>query len=92
MTHLNSLAWGRWWIDPDGTTRVGVRASSPVASPFSLTGFDGAKRTAMVATEMPADFVPGRTLKTPTLGATLKISCVTHVITKGALRTEVLAS
>lgn len=92
MRLLNRWLADEWWIDADGMTRTGPRPASLVASPFSLLGYDGARGVATVATEKPGDFLPGRTFRAPTMAATLTVGGVTHSITKGALRTEVLAA
>jgi hypothetical protein len=92
-THLNWLARDvGWYIDAAGVTQVAARVEASIASTFSLVAYDGARGVATIATEKPADFVPGRTLKHFTLAATLKIGGVVHVLSKGALRTEVLAA
>lgn len=90
--HLNTLVPGAWWVDFAGVTRTGVRASTGITSSFAMTSFDGARRVAVVASESPVDFVPGRTMRGFTLGATLTLAGVTHVLSRGALRTEVLAA
>ena len=92
MRTLNRWCADTWWIDVDGTTKTGARASTPIASPLTLVSFDGARGIAVVATETPADLVPGRTFKVPTLDATLTIGGVAHSISKGKLRSEVLVA
>lgn len=89
---LNRLVPGEWWIDPDGTTKTGTRPTSTIASAFTIVSFDGARGAAVVATEKPEDFVPGRTFRGITLASTITIGGVTHMITKTGLRTEVLAA
>lgn len=81
-----------WWIDLDGTTRTGTRATSKITSPLSLISFDGARGLAVIATEFPGAFIPGRTFSSPQLSGELTISGVAHVLSKGKLRTEVLAA
>lgn len=92
-THLNYLLYHNWRIDPDGVTRDGQRPTSKVLSSFTIQDFDGAKRSATIATENPEDITPGRTLTNVTMGgATWTINGVTHTISQGAVRTEVLIS
>lgn len=89
---LNSLVPNAWWIDPDGTTRTGARASSTIASTFTVVSFDGARGVASIATEHLKDFVPGRTMSGGTLATMITIDSIVHTISKGAIRTEVLAA
>jgi hypothetical protein len=89
---LNRWVPADWWIDIDGTTRTAPRASSAIVSPFSLSSYDGARGVAMIATEIPGDFMPGRTFRPGNMSATLTIDSVTHFLSKDALRSEVLAA
>lgn len=81
-----------WHIGLDGVTRTDARASSPILSTFSLLGFDGVAGRALIATEVPADWIPGRTFRSPLIGGELVVDSVIHTMSKGALRTEVLVA
>lgn len=87
---LNLLA-GEWYVAPDGTTVVGSRASSPIASSFELVSLDRGRGVATVATEFPADFTPGRTFTSSRApGVTFTISSVTHKFAGSSVRAEVM--
>jgi hypothetical protein len=80
-----------WWIDPAGVTQVGaVRDASPIATPFTLAAFDGGLGSATVATETPADWMPGRTWTASTMATPQTIASVVHTIVDDKLRTDVL--
>jgi len=80
-----------WWVDPDGTTRVGLRDASAIASHFDVISYDGERGVLEVATEVLADWMPGRTFTAPTLPAPLVVGSVTHSVTnEGASRVVVL--
>lgn len=89
---LNRLCPLEWWIDLAGTTRTGTRTTSKITSPLSLLSFDGARGVAIVATEFPGAFIPGRTFSSPQLSSEITIAGVTHTLSKGKIRTEVLAA
>ncbi len=88
---LNRLAPGQWWIGSDGVTRLAARASSTIGSTFSVEDVKGAQGRYMIATESPADFVPGRLFR-GSLKSPVTINGVTHILTSDRLRTEVLAA
>ncbi len=88
---LNRLTPRAWWIGADGITRTGDRATSTIGSSFSVIDVKGAQGRIVIATETPADFVPGRTFQ-GTLKASVTIGGVTHTLGKDGLRTEVLAA
>jgi hypothetical protein len=88
---LNSIG-GLWYVDTNGTIRVATaRAPTAITSPFEVTAFDSARRAFVVATEKPGDWIPGRTFSSPRVPGTFTISGVSHVVSKSAFRTEVLA-
>jgi len=91
---LRQLAGGSWWVDAAGVTQVGPRTNtSPIISLFQVITYDGATRMADVATEVLADWTPGRTFSAPVLGATLTIAAVYHRIgNDGVGRIQVLTS
>jgi hypothetical protein len=64
---LRALAGPEWWIDDTGTTQVGPRTGSAVASSFQVISFDGAAGLAEVSSEDPASWLPGATFSTPAL-------------------------
>lgn len=86
--HLNYLLYHAWRVDADGVTRDGVRPTSRIVSPYTIVTFDGSRRAATIASDVPNDVMPGRMISAD--NTTYTISGVTHVISKGALRTEVL--
>lgn len=87
---LNLLA-SSWWVEPSGSAVVGTRASSPIASAFELVSLDRAKGLAVIATESPADFTPGRTFtSTRAPGRTFTISATTIKLAGSSLRAEVM--
>ncbi len=77
-----------WYVSPDGVTRIGLRTGKAITSDYDVLNADGALGHFIVATDLPADFAPARIFSTPTLGPRT-ISCVSHVIEKGSLRSEV---
>ncbi len=87
---LNRWAPRAWWIEPSGLTVVGDRATSTIGSPFTIELVDGARGVVVVATEKPADFVPGRTFKGASLSSTITVNGVTHILSGDKLRTEIL--
>lgn len=90
--NLNTLAPSSWYIGLDGVTRIGARAATAVTSPFTIVSFDGARGAMTIATDFPEDIIPGRTLKGTTIAKPITIGGVTHMITAGKIRTEVLAA
>lgn len=91
-THLNTLVESSWRVDLDGVTRTGARPGGAIASTFTITSYDGVRGACAIATEHPGDFLPGRTFQGATFKSALTIGGVSHVLSKGAVRTEVLAS
>ena len=89
---LDRLVGRTWWIDPSGTVQVGVaRSSAVISSAFTLNEFDGATGRAVISTENPSDWMPGRTWTAPTVTVPQTVSSVRHSVVDGALRTEALS-
>lgn len=86
---LNMLA-PSWYVDRDGTTVVGARAGGPVLSPFDLVNLDPARGVAVIATEAPEDFAPGKTFQTARAPGTFTVRSCTYTITNSRVRLEVL--
>ena len=85
---LQELAGDGWWMDPMGTTQVGPRASSTIATPFTLRDVDGPPGVYHVDTDDVASWMPGAAFSAPTGGGI--VSRVTHVLDGGKLRTEIM--
>ena len=89
---LDRLVGRTWWIDPAGTVQVGVaRSSAAISSAFTLNEFDGATGRAVISTENPSDWMPGRTWTAPTVTVPQTVSSVRHSVVDGTLRTEALS-
>jgi len=86
---LNQLAASAWYVGADGTTVIGNRDATPIASPFVLVSHDGVFARYRIATEIPADWTPGRAF--PTTGGMVMAGTVVHTLDGGTLRTDVLA-
>lgn len=91
---LRQLSNGLWWMDFTGTTQVGTtRASGAIASAFQVITSSGGKGHYTIATETPADWVPGATFTAPTVPTTKTIASVSHHIdNEGVARIEVLTT
>jgi len=76
-----------WWMQPDGTTRVGARSNDVIVSAFDVVSAQLAIGQLFVATDIVEDWTPGRRFSTPTISQRT-ISTVMHHIDKGAVRTE----
>jgi len=84
-----------WYVQPDGTTRVGPRATPTIASRFDVV--DEGVRPNLgripIATDFPQDWVPGAMFSAPTLGsASFQVSGVVHNLTPERLRTTAWTS
>ncbi len=90
---LNQLC-DSWYMQNDGTTRVGTRASPTITSKFDLVGEAQPNLGKFeIATDFPEDWVPGAMFSTPTLGSTVfQVSDVVHKLTPDNLRTVVWVS
>jgi len=84
-----------WYVQNDGTTRVGPRATPTIASRFDVIT-DGVKPNLgriPIATDFPEDWVPGAMFSAPTLGGvTMQVSGVVHNLTPERLRTQIWTS
>ncbi len=85
---LYALADEAWWVDLDGVTHVGDRVPGAIVSVFTATGVDQPSNVVTVATENPADWLPGKTYQGTSVGGT--IDRVTHHISAMRMRTEVV--
>ena len=85
---LYALADEGWWVGLDGVTHVGDRLPGAIVSVFTATAVDQPANIVTVATENPADWLPGKTYAGPTASGT--IDRVTHHITAMTMRTEVV--
>lgn len=91
---LNQLC-DSWYVQNDGTTRVGQRATPTITSRFDVVGEHVARNLGRIpiATDFPQDWMPGAKFAAPTLGSsTLQISDVVHRLTPERLRTEIWAA
>ena len=86
---LQQLIPGGWRVDYDGRTYAAPRAASVVTGVFSLTQVVQPTVAYTIATETPAEWLPGAVFNSPSISGT--VNRVRHVITAGTLRTEVLA-
>lgn len=78
-----------WWVDPaTGVTQVGLRPPRTVTAQFDLIANDTSRGRLTVATDSPAQFVPGATFIDPNAGAFV-INAVVWTSTEIALRGEV---
>lgn len=100
---LSLLIGETWWIDNDGVTQTGARASTPIVTPFTVSKWDGAHGQFEIATEAISNWTPGRTFATSTVPLPQTISSVTiesdnngklrlHVLSTDATETERLRS
>ena len=85
---LYALADETWWVGLDGVTHIGTRVPGAIVSVFTATAVDQAGDIVTVATENPADWLPGKTYAGTTVSGT--IDRVTHHITAMTMRTEVV--
>lgn len=81
---LNRLAPGSWYVDLDGTTRVGPRASASISA--TVLAFDPARAVADVALDDLTGLVPGGTITVG--GESREVGTVVHVLTGRELRSE----
>lgn len=88
---LNQLC-PSWYVQADGSTRVGARATPTIASRFDVVNENVAPNLGRIpiATDFPEDWVPGAKFSAPVLGSEVfTISDVVHKLTPERLRTEV---
>jgi hypothetical protein len=90
---LNQLC-DSWYIETNGNTRVGTRATPTIASRFDVVNENVAPNLGRIpiATDFPEQWVPGAFFTAPTLGVTGQISGVVHNLTPDRLRTTVWTS
>lgn len=86
---LQQLIPGGWYVGYDGITVAAPRPASVVANTFTLTGVAQPSTAYTIATETPAEWLPGAVFSGPSVSGV--VNRVRHVITAGTLRTEVLA-
>jgi len=87
---LAAVSHGQWWVNADGSTRVGVRPSTTITSEFATISFSGAKGKIEIATEEIGDWVPGASFSSPTV-TSATIAAVVHTIEETRVRTEILS-
>lgn len=88
---LNQLC-PSWYMQTDGTTRVGDRATPTISSKFDLVDENVAPYLGRIpiATDKPEDWVPGCKFSVPVLGNDVfQVADVVHRLTPERLRTEV---
>lgn len=79
-----------WRVLPSGTTSVGLPTGSAVSAKFDVISYDARASKASIATEDPAEFVPGNTLSLAGRTVTIATSCMS--LDKGAFRIEVFGT
>ncbi len=87
---LNVVARGAWHLDPDGITRVGARTASTLAKPVTVTAFDGARGTCVIASENVNALRPGVTFSSVTIKRPVTIASLVHTLSEKGVRTEAL--
>jgi hypothetical protein len=73
-----------WWVDLDGTTRVGARPSAP--APIDPLDVAPARGVVHLAVEDVSELLPGATVTV--VGKAREISTVVHLLEEGSLRTD----
>lgn len=82
-----------WWMDANGTTQTGPRASTPIVTPFNVIKRHGARGQIEIATEAISSWQPGRTFSSLTIPDTQTVSSVTVEATnEGKIRLQVLTA
>lgn len=90
---LRLITGGQWWIDPAGVTQTGVRNASIIGSTFTAVAWSGGKGQFEIATEVYADWMPGRTFNASTIGTVQTISMVRYEATnEGKIRLIILST
>ena len=87
---LQDLLGDAWWTDPTGVVQTSARPPTPITSPFTVESVHGASGRYLVATETPADWIPGATFTGPTASGTVNL--VRHVLSESGFRTEIMVS
>lgn len=90
---LQQLAGPTWYVAPDGVTHVGQRPADMITSDFTVDGWSGATGALTIATEVLADWFPGRTFTAPTVSGIQTVGYMEAIMMNdGRLRIKVLAS
>lgn len=77
-----------WFVQPDGSTRIGARTSKKITSSFEVTNVSGSGGRVVVGTEDLASWLPANTFTSRTITTAQTISAVIHNIADGVIRTE----
>lgn len=85
---LQAIAPAAWYVRLDGVTVVGPRDEGSVLQSFTAVKLDQAADILTVATENPAEWLPGKSYASPQVQGT--IQRVRHMIDGMKLRTEVV--
>lgn len=85
---LHELVPAGWWVGFDGVTNVGERPTGNVLQTFTATRVDQPRNIVIVATENPAEWLPGKAYQSGQVQGT--IQRVRHRIDGMKLRTEVV--
>jgi hypothetical protein len=85
---LDEIAPDAWWMGLDGVTHLGPRDLSAITGVFTATWVDQPANVVRIATENPAEWLPGKTYAGPQVQGT--IDRVQHWIDAGKFRTEVV--
>lgn len=90
---LRIIAGGVWYIDNAGVTQVKDRETSAIATPFTVTKWDGGRGIFEIASENYADWTPGKTFTTNTVPDAQTISSVSFDVTNdGNVRLTVMTT
>jgi hypothetical protein len=84
---LQTFAPRGWYVDVDGVTRLAARDGSAVGSTYDVTGWAPDKGRATLATETPADMMPGRVV-TVAPGVLLTVGSAVLQLAETGLRVE----
>ncbi len=84
---LTAFAPRAWYVDTDGVTQVATRDGSAVGSTYDVTGWAPDKGRAVLATETPADMMPGRVV-TVAPGVLLTVGSSVLQLAESGLRAE----
>ena len=85
---LNQIFGSAWFMDASGIVQTMARPPVPIVSQFTVIQVQGAQGIYSVATDSPADWIPGKAFVGPTASGI--INRVMHTIAKGSFRTEVV--
>ena len=79
----------QWWMQPSGVVTTAPRDTTPITSGFQCMKVDGAVGRFMMGVDVVADWTPGRAFANSVVSGT--IVRVTHFLSEGSVRTEILA-